>query len=218
VWAVIFDMNGVLIDDMGYHNQAWRTYRHKLAGRISKEGARQDLTGRTNREIFSILLGRQVTEAESLGMEVEKEELYRRLYHPHLSALPGLESLLKRLKAEGIPVALATSGPTANVNFILDGLKIRDYFGAIVDAGQITRGKPHPDIFLAAAKKLGISPEACLVFEDSLLGIKGARRAGMQVIGITTTLPAGQLKDTALAVADFTEVTFAQISRIARSA
>ncbi len=214
-WSVIFDMNGVLIDDMGYHIQAWRTYRRRIEEKLPLQRTQHDLTGRTNREIFSILLGREVNLEESERLEVKKEALYRQIYTPHLKALPGLTRLLQNLKTDSVPVALATSGPPANVDFILDGLEIRTYFDAIVDASQISHGKPHPEVFLTAAGKLGLPPGNCVVFEDSLLGIEAARRAGMAVIGITTTLPAEELQGTVLAVADFERITLDRLKAIA---
>ena len=177
----------------------------------------QDLTGRTNREIFAILLGREVSKSEGLRLEAEKERIYRDLFRPHRKLLPGLRRLLGELKTHAVPMALATSAPTSNVDFILDGLKARSFFDTVVDASQITHGKPHPEIFLTAAVRLGAAPRNCVVFEDSILGVKAARRAGMPVIGIATSHCDEELTGTVFTRPDFQEISYQTLHSMAMS-
>jgi HAD superfamily hydrolase (TIGR01509 family) len=114
---------------------------------------------------------------------------------------------LENLKKNDIPVGIATSAPTQNVSFILDTLKIRNYFNQIVDDSMVAHSKPHPEIYLKSAELLQIKPENCVVFEDSLSGTKSAFNAGAKVVAITTTLPANKHEFAHLIVPDFRGIT-----------
>lgn len=213
--AVIFDMNGVIIDDMPFHKPAWQEFAQTLGRQIEDEEFNTVLNGRTNRETLEYLLQRPISESESKKLEFEKEEIYRARYLPYRALLPGLKEFLEELKSKSIPCAVATSAPTENVEFILDGLDIRRFFSRVVDASQISKGKPDPEIYLKAAARLEIAPEECIVFEDSLHGISAARSAGMKVIGLTTTHTSKELTGTVRNIADFSGMTLKGLSEIA---
>lgn len=185
--AVIFDIDGTIVDNMHLHAEAFAVFaeRHGLPPLTKDDRARLD--GRRNSEIFPLLFKRDVPRDEWLAYEHEKEGLYRELSKGRLSPMNGLHSLIDRLNDERIPVALATSAPQPNVAHTLSELGLTDAFPIIVRGDEVTRGKPAPDVFLEAARRLGIRPEHCLVFEDAPMGIEAAHAAGMPVVAITTS-------------------------------
>ena len=137
----------------------------------------------------------------------EKEEFYRQEYAPHLVAIKGLEAFLLELKNDCIKMAMATSATVEDINFILNKIPIRDDFNEIVNSSMVIKPKPDPQIFLKAAELLNIPPGKCVVFEDSLAGIKAANAAGMKVVGITTGHPASDLYPVDLVIDDYTNLT-----------
>ncbi len=191
--AVVFDIDGTLVDNMAIHTEAFAEFslRHALPPLTPADRARID--GRANSEIFSILFGRQLPKEEWRAHEHEKEGLYRELSRRRLSPLAGLLRLLDRLSADQIPVALATSAPEPNVSHTLFEIGLAGTFDIIVRADQVGRGKPAPDVFLEAARQLGVAPKDCLAFEDAPMGIAAARAAGMPVVGLTTSFSDAQL-------------------------
>ncbi|NMO18531.1 HAD family phosphatase [Pyxidicoccus fallax] len=193
--AVVFDMDGTLVDNMLFHNEAWVALARRLGLSLTAEDFQRQFAGRKNEEILPTLLGRPLSHEEMTGLAEEKESQYRTFYRPHLKLHRGAEAFIHRLREAGIPVAVATAAPQGNRELVLDGLGIRSLFARVVGAEEVTRGKPAPDIFLAAAKALGIEPSACLAFEDAVLGVMSARDAGMTVMGITTAAPAEQLRE-----------------------
>jgi beta-phosphoglucomutase len=199
--ALIFDLDGVIIDSMPLHEVAWRRYLESLGIDASPIAAR--MHGRRNDEIVREFLGPEASDAAVEEHGAAKERLYRaivgRSVREHL--VPGVAVWLER--AAGAPVALATNAERANIDFVLDGAGLRRFFRAIVDGSQVMRPKPAPDIYLSAAMDLGIAPRNCIVFEDSPVGVAAARAAGMRVCGILTHARA--LEDVHIAARDFTD-------------
>lgn len=186
--AVIFDLNGTLVDDIQFHRDAWAALAGKL-GVPMNESIFQSFNGLKNADIFPRLLGRDVGPSliEALGRE--KEDHYRKLYQPHLAPVAGANELMTRLKNAGIKLALASSAPPENRLLVLEGLGWNDRFDALIIPDDMP-GKPAPDIYLAAAKTLGVEPAECIAFEDAWNGVKSAKTAGMTVIGVTTNVDA----------------------------
>jgi beta-phosphoglucomutase len=193
--AAIFDMDGTLVDNMRYHSEAWVALSQRLGINATAERFEREFAGKKNEEILPILLGRPVPPEELTQLAEEKETHYRKLYSPHLSLMRGAESFIARLQSAGIRLAVATAAPTGNRTLVLDGLGIRSLFARVVGAEEVTRGKPAPDIFLAAAKALDVDPAVCVVFEDAVNGIIAARAAGMIAVGITSTTPPEILRE-----------------------
>lgn len=194
--AIIFDMDGTLVDNMDFHRQTWILWADREGLRLT-EPELLVLTHGTIGEIVARLFPGD-SDPQSLHERGErKEALYRELYAPHLALLPGLKAFLDEAKAAAIPMAVATAGDWTNIAFTLDGLGIRDYFGAIVGGEDVAHGKPHPEVFLLAAQKLGVPPERCLVFEDSLAGVEAARRANMTCIVVNPMTPRETFTDAA---------------------
>lgn len=207
-FAILFDMNGVVIDDMKYHLEAWQEFTAKRGKTISSEEFDKMLAGRTNLETIKYLVKEDVTPEEAYILSEEKEEIYRRIYAPHLALLPGLQDFINDLKEHNVLIAVATAAPKKNVDLVMDGLNIRHLFDAIVDATQVEHGKPAPDIFLKAAQELNVDPKKCFVFEDSFLGLEAAHRANMKAIGVTTAHIGKELPYTILAIPDFIGMTY----------
>jgi HAD superfamily hydrolase (TIGR01509 family) len=185
--GAIFDLDGTIADNMALHMEAFAVFcrRHGLAPLTVED--RKRLDGRRNRDIFPDLFGRDLTESEQQRFADEKEALYRQISAGRLVTVFGLTDLLDRLDAAGIPAAVATSAPPANVSHTLEQLGLASRLARIVRADQVARGKPFPDVFLAAAAALGVPPGECVAFEDAPIGILAARAAGMRTVAIANS-------------------------------
>lgn len=209
IQAFIFDIDGTLVDNADFHTQAWAELLNEIGIGIDPVDLHRLNAGKTNTETLRALLGDRLSEAELKDLARRKESLYREAYRPHLQAIPGLYSFLFQARSMGVSMAVASSANEQNIAMILDGLGIRDYFSAVVGAEDIQISKPHPEMFLTAAHRLEISPQECLVFEDSPAGIESARRAGMRTVVLTTFLNPEELTGISgilQAVPDFTHL------------
>jgi HAD superfamily hydrolase (TIGR01509 family) len=190
--AVIFDIDGTIVDNMAIHAEAFGVFaeRHGLPPLTPADRARLD--GRRNSEIFPVLFSRDMTRDEWRAYEDEKEGLYRELSKGRLAPLGGLLALLDRLEGEEVGIALATSAPKPNVIHTLAEIGLAHRFPVIVRGDEVAAGKPAPDVFIEAARRLAQPASACLVFEDAPMGIVAAQAAAMRVVAVTTSFSAGQ--------------------------
>jgi beta-phosphoglucomutase family hydrolase len=198
--ALVFDMDGVIIDSAGIHTRAWERYLAEHG--ISMGDIEQRMLGKHNDDIVrEFFRGRMLSPEEAFAHGAGKERLYREMMEPVLEAqiISGLLPFLERHR--NCPLAVASNAEPANVDFVLDAAGIRQFFQAVVNGHEVERPKPFPDVYLRAAEKLGVAPSDCVVFEDSLTGIAAARAAGMKVVGVTTTVP--EFPDVDLVVRDF---------------
>jgi len=191
--AVIFDMDGVLVDSEPLH----REIGHRMLGELGIAATREvfnRFTGITTRSMMRTLVGEYNLEhdPELLTRQYNSQFLEGIKTSHGLKLYNGVEAVLSELKREGLPVALASSSTRQCIEEILKRFGITNYFDVIVSGDDGSNSKPHPEIFLKAAKKLGVKPEACAVIEDSTNGVAAARRAGMYCIGFK---PEGNKQD-----------------------
>jgi HAD superfamily hydrolase (TIGR01509 family) len=189
--GVLWDMDGVLVDTTEFHYRSWKQILEEDGIPLEWEQFRA-VFGRNNADTLAIFLG--YTPDEELVQKVggRKEVLFRQMIRGRVEALPGVRLWLERLRSLGARQVVASSAPQENIDFLVDELDLRQYFLALC-AGHTLPGKPDPTLFMQAAGILGLPPEDCIVFEDSLAGIEAARRAGMKCIAVATTNPAEAL-------------------------
>lgn len=183
--AVIFDMDGTLVDSMPYHTLAWQQFLAAHGISASADEVKEKGHG-TLFDIMPRFFGHHITPQESYRLAMEKEAIFREIYAPHLKPLPGLVPLLQGLKAAGIKIGLGTAADFTNTDFTIDALQIRHYFDVLVTSDLVPEGKPSPAVYNYAADRLGVSPTTCLVFEDTFSGVEAAKAAGMKAIALTT--------------------------------
>jgi beta-phosphoglucomutase family hydrolase len=211
--AFIFDMDGTIVDNMGWHTRVWIDILAGEGVTIAPEEFHRQTAGKTNPVLLRQMLG-DLSDEQVADIAARKEVRYRELFRPHLRPVPGLIAFLERSRALGLRLALATSAGRANIAFVLEGIGAEGLFDAVVSGEELTHSKPHPEIFLTSAAKLGVPPERCVAFEDAPAGIESARRAGMWVVAITTSLTAGEAlreEGVARAEADFTALDPAEL-------
>ena len=182
--GLIFDLDGVIIDSMPFHQRAWQRYL-EVTG-IGTGDSLDFMHGQRNEEIVRGLLGPEADLQTVIAHGAAKEQMYRDMLRERLGEhlVPGVAEWLAHVS--GTPSALATNAERANVDFVLDGGRLRPYFDAIVDGSQVERPKPAPDVYLRAAELLELPPRNCIVFEDSPVGAAAAVAAGMRVVGVLT--------------------------------
>ncbi|MEQ9438335.1 MAG: HAD family phosphatase [Cyclobacteriaceae bacterium] len=207
--ALLFDMDGVIVDNHQFHLKSWLAFFEKYEITMSEQEYKAKVNGRTMSAILPDLLNREMSEEEIHEIGEEKEALYRQMYQPYIKPTPGLVSFLGDLSRQQILRTVSTSAPPENVDFTLKHTGLRSYFPTIIDATMVTQGKPHPEVYLKSAEALGVKPEYCVVFEDAILGIQAGKNAGMKVVGVATTHTREELEaeDTDLVIGDFSELS-----------
>lgn len=203
--AVLFDLDGVLVDSREQHLAAWA----RLAaahGLTVPEGYFHATFGLRNDAILGRLVpGGDPREFERLA--AEKEATFRSLAGDGMAPLPGVPELVAFLREQDVATAVVTSTPHENLNMVLRAIRLEGQFGTLVSAEDVTRGKPDPEGFLLAAARLAMPPETCVVIEDAPAGLEAAKSAGMRAIGVSTTHPAPDLGTADLVVDSLAEET-----------
>lgn len=215
--GVIFDMDGVLVNNMSVHFEAFAAMAERYNLKAEEGVDFSHLNGRGNDDIINALFPREIVLAKGVeALAAEKEALYREIYAPKIKPTNGLRELLRELRDNNIICAVGSSGPKMNVDFVLEKCDIEPFFAVKISGDMVTHCKPHPEIFLTAAYKLGLQPHECLVFEDALAGVAAAKAAGMRVVTLTSTHTYEQLATATpdLIVEDFSQLTFAQLAEL----
>ncbi len=213
--AFLFDLDGTLIDSMPLHHDAWVEWHARRGLTIDADTFFAATAGRSNAEILAEMfpaLGRSELEA----MADEKESVYRSLAARSLGLIAGAQRFVEQSRAAGLRLAVCTASTPENMALAFERFAIDRWVETVVSPADGLRGKPHPDIFLEAARRLGVASGRCIVFEDAPLGIEGARRAGMRAVALTTTLPASAFEGwpNLLALApDFESLTIAALTK-----
>lgn len=211
--AVIFDMDGVIVDNYSYHQKAWSIFCKKY--KINLDATfRSKVFGGTNKDHLEAFFNRELTSTEISIYEYEKESLYRDLYKSDISPVAGIIEFLENLYHNRVPMVVATSSPPVNADFVLERTNTRKYFSSVFTASDVTKGKPDPEIYLKAIESLNRNPQDCIVFEDSISGINAAKNAGAKVIALATTHPKEDLPEVDLVIPDFKGFTFEEIIKL----
>ena len=209
--AVIFDLDGTLLDNNDVHLKAWKQYLKENEKQISDEDFKENISGRTNKDAIEHIYQKEMTEDEASKYYLEKEEIYRKMYRSDIAPITGLQDFLEELHKHKIAMAIATSGIQVNIDFMFNHVPIKKYFKKIVNSGDVSKGKPDPEIFLKAAEALHIPTENCIVFEDSMAGVRAGKSAGMKVVALTTTHTPEELKEADLVIKDYNEIDFERL-------
>jgi beta-phosphoglucomutase-like phosphatase (HAD superfamily) len=191
--ALIFDMDGTMIDSMGHHRLSWIEFARRHALEIGVDDLMRRTTGRTGAECMSDLFGREFDRAESLALIAEKEQIYRELFAPEFREVAGFRDFAARAREQGLAVGVGTAGDRHNIAFAMQHLAMTPAPQAIVGGDEGLPGKPEPAIFLEVAHRLGVAPARCVVFEDAPFGIEAARRAGMAAVAVCSSHAAHEL-------------------------
>ena len=185
--ALVFDMDGTLVDSMPAHARSWEAFGRTHALPFGVDEILRRTTGRNGVECIRELFGQDVSDERALALVAEKESHYRAIFAADFRPVPGVHEAIAAAQAAGLQVAIATAGDRHNIAFTLEHLALPRAPDVVVGGDEGLRGKPEPDLFLEAARRLGRAPRECLVFEDAPFGIEAARRAGMQAVAICTT-------------------------------
>jgi HAD superfamily hydrolase (TIGR01509 family) len=206
-FAVIFDMDGVIVNSNPFHRIALRRFCEKHGYCLSDKEMKERIFGRTNKDWLTRLFQENLTRDQLKNLEEEKESLFREIYAEHIKPVRGLHDFLKMLEKNNITRAIATSAPPSNVVFTLEKTATKKFFKVVIDGSDVDRSKPDPEIYLKVTAAIKYPSGKCVVIEDSLSGIEAAREAGCKVIGITTTHSQKDLADTDLVIDHFHELT-----------
>jgi HAD superfamily hydrolase (TIGR01509 family) len=190
----IFDHDGVLVDTLAMHQAAWVEYGRRSGLDITAELVHQTF-GLTNPSILRLVAGESITDSEIARHSSGKEECYRLLARGKIALMDGVRETLDALTAQGVRLAIGSSGVRANLELTVQECRLDDRFAALAALEDITHGKPDPEVFLLAASRAGVPPSRCVVFEDAPFGIQAAKAGGMYAVGLTSSHSADLLRD-----------------------
>ncbi len=211
--AVVFDMDGVLVDSYGPHEESWLRAAREAGVEMTREQFATTF-GRTSREIILHFWGEGLSDAEMRAIDDHKEELYRSLVRDRFPAMDGAVELIDGLREAGYRLAVGSSGPPENIELSVACLGRSDAFDAVVTGHDVRQGKPNPEVFRLAGERLGVAPERCAVVEDAVHGITAANAAGMTSIGLVGTTTREALGEADLVVDSLRELSSDVIDRL----
>ena len=215
--GVIFDMDGVLVDSTEAHYAAWCGLAEEI-GVTCTRAIFESTFGMHNRQIIPLWLEREFPDDELDRLSRRKEEIYREVAPTSITALPGVRELIDALARESdFTLAVGSSGPKPNIELILDFLGAADHFAALSTGDEVRHGKPDPEVFLIAARKLELSPSRCVVIEDAPQGVAAGIAAGAKVVAVTSTKPAEDLREAHLVVNELSELSPERLRSLLRT-
>ncbi len=191
--ALIFDMDGTMIDSMPYHGKSWMAFAQNHRINIDVADLLRRTTGRTGAECMQELFGRAIEPTEVAALIAEKEGIYRDLFSPEFREVSGFKAFSELAVAQRLKFGIGTAGDRHNIEFAFSHLQMSLNPDAVVGGDEGFAGKPDPAIFLEVARRLNVKPENCIVFEDAPFGIEAARRAGMRAVAILSSHSAHEL-------------------------
>lgn len=213
-WAVIFDLDGVIVDSSLFHEQSWDVLAEEV-GWTLPDGFFKKTFGMRNANIIPLFLESEADEQRIGFLSRRKEEIFRELAKGKITLLPGVQALVQELARDGVPMAVGSSTELENIRLVLETGQIAPHFSAIVSSEDVQNGKPAPDCFLKAAEKLGVVPVNCVVIEDAQVGIQAARAAGMAVLALTTTHPEDYLSGYSHLASNLSEIKVSDLRALA---
>jgi len=208
-YGVLWDLDGVLIESSQQHLESWMKVLPRFGLTMSRELHEQTF-GMNNREILTIMLGEPPEAGLLRRVSREKESAFREIIRGTVEPLMGAVDLLDKLHSAKMRQAIASSAPEENISVVVDELQIGRYFQALV-SGHDLPAKPDPAVFLEAARQIELGPETCVVVEDAVVGVRGAKNAGMRAVGVTTTHAADALQDADLVVESLLDLSMDEI-------
>ncbi|HSE06314.1 MAG TPA: HAD family phosphatase [Methylomirabilota bacterium] len=213
--AAIFDMDGVLVDSGAHHRHAWRALLAELGTEPADPEHWRLTIGRSSEEAIPLLLGRRLSGAEARRLARRKRDLYQERAQAGMEAVAGVAEFLESLVREGVPRAVGTSASRWDAERLLDDLGLLRHFEVVVTADDVMRGKPDPEVWIQAARRLRVAPTTCVVFEDALVGVQAARSAAMRAVGVTTAHTDAELlaAGAELTISDFQGLAWSRIAR-----
>ncbi|MCE7066479.1 HAD family phosphatase [Dyadobacter sp. CY326] len=212
--AVIFDMDGVICHTNPYHSMAFREFFSKRNLSPTDEEFAVHMFGKSNSYILSHFLQKTVEGDELLTLENEKESLFRQIYEPHIEPIKGFNDFIAGLVKNNVKLGVATSAPLANLDLIMGKVPVRQHLGSVMASENVKKHKPDPEVYLTSAKNLGVSPDDCVVFEDSFSGITAALNAGMRVVGVLSSHTREELPPCNLYIENYREISFLDIQAL----
>ncbi len=212
--ALIFDMDGVLIDNTPYQARAFQALFQDLGLTTNARRLLRRLNGMPATAILQSVFRHDVPEKELKEYASQREFLFRTLYRSHRKPLAGLVHFLEAARAAGFKIGLGTGSVSVTLAYIIDHLDLRRHFDVVIGADDVQKGKPHADTYAVVAQKLGLKPENCVVFEDAILGEQAAYRAGMQCVAVGTFLKIKDFQNPLAFIKDFTELTPEQLREL----
>ncbi len=207
-------MDGVICDTNPYHSLAWKAFLDKLGIASSEEEFIAHMYGKSNSYILKHFLQRPVVGEEFAQKEFEKEALFREIYEAHVKPINGLLEFIEDLKANGVKTGIATSAPYLNMELILSKLPLRDKMQSLLASEDVSTHKPNPEVYLKSALNLDISPERCVVFEDSFSGVTAGKAAGAKVVGVLSTYKKEELPPCDSYIVDYQGLTYQKIKNL----
>ncbi len=191
--ALIFDMDGTMVDSMPWHARSWVAFTRRHGMEVDLPDLMRRTNGRNGLECMREIFQRDMPDEEARALIHEKEVIYRSLFAPVFTEVQGFRAFAAHARTQGLKVGIGTAGDQDNIAFVLQGLAMPEPPQVIVGGDEGLPGKPDPAIFLEAARRMGVPPKACIVFEDSPFGIEAAGRAGMRAVAICSSHSAQQL-------------------------
>lgn len=201
--AIIFDMDGVICHTNPFHSQAFKSFFARRNMYPTEAEFADHMYGKSNSYIMSHFFGRKIAGEELLQLEDEKESLFREIYEDQVNPITGYLEFLDQLKSNKLLTGVATSAPMANLELIAGKLSLLDKMESVLASEHVSKHKPDPEVYLKSANNLNVSPDNCLVFEDSFSGVSAALNAGMKVVGVLSSHTKEELPPCDLYITDY---------------
>ncbi len=210
-YALIFDMDGTIIDNTAYQARAFQYLFRDLGLTTDARRLLERLNGMPAGNILKTVFASDVPKKKIESYADQREFLYRTLYWDKRREVAGLTPFLQAARAAGFKIGLGTGSGNDTIGYIIDHLRLRQYFDVVVTKDDVDKGKPHADTYVLTARELGVPPERCLVFEDAILGEQAAYKAGMRCIALSTSIKVNKFQAPLKVIKDFTEIQPQQV-------